>query len=715
MELKYLKGVGEVRASLLAKELEIHTMRDLVMYFPFRHVDRSRFYNISELGENMPALQVKGRFISFYTEGEGRKKRLNATFTDGSRMMTVTWFSKINVIADMYRVGKEYVIFGTPKIYRNAVSMVHPEVEEFNPDRPPSGLRGVYSLTETLRKRGITSRLIRDLVDQALAHPSFIKSSETLPQEIISRYGLMPFHEAVKSMHNPSSARQLQLATERMKFEELFYVELHILRYARRRSKVLSGYVFPKIGELFNGFYFHGLPFQLTGAQKRVLHEIRDDMRSGRQMNRLLQGDVGCGKTMVAFMTMLMAADNGCQSAIMAPTEILAAQHFESISAWAAPLGIKVALLTGSTRSKARRLALEGLASGEILIAVGTHALLEERVVFNRLALAVIDEQHRFGVAQRARMWNKNSVAPHVLVMTATPIPRTLAMTVYGDLDVSVIDELPPGRKPVQTYLRYDDNRMEVNRLIYSQLREGRQIYIVYPLVHENEKLDLRSLEEGYERVRETFSDYRVCYVHGQMKPAEKDHQMNLFVSGEARILVATTVIEVGVNVPNASVMVIENAERFGLSQLHQLRGRVGRGADKSYCILMSRHNIGRDTKKRLGIMTETSDGFLISEADMQIRGPGDMEGTQQSGLAFNLRVASLARDGQILTRAREAAEAILDENPSLVADSSATVQNPSRTNSVGSGIVLSASSLAILNSEIHTRFEKSVDWSLIS
>ncbi len=709
--IKFLKGIGGTRADLLEKELGISTFRDMAMYFPYRHIDRSRFYAIAELGENMPALQVKGRFVAFTVEGEGRKKRLNGTFTDGQRMMTVTWFTKIDTIARIYHTGKEYVIFGAPKIYRGSASMVHPEVEEFDPNRPPQGLQGVYSLTETLRKRGVTSRLLREAATRVLSHPQFTQMRETLPEEIVARYHLMPLQEALVGMHTPSSAKHLQLATERMKFEELFYIELHILRYARRRSRSLSGYVFPRIGAYFNNYFFNHIPFQLTGAQKRVLHEIRDDMRSGRQMNRLLQGDVGCGKTMVAFMTMLIAVDNGCQAAIMAPTEILATQHYETISAWAEPLGLRVALLTGSTRSKARRLAMEGLASGEIQIAVGTHALLEDKVVFGKLALAVIDEQHRFGVAQRARMWSKNERVPHVLVMTATPIPRTLAMTVYGDLDVSVIDELPPGRKPVQTLLRFDDNRMEVNRLIYSQLREGRQVYIVYPLVRENEKLDLKSLEQGYERVHETFPDFPVCFVHGQMKPAEKDHQMELFVSGKARILVATTVIEVGVNVPNASVMVIENAERFGLSQLHQLRGRVGRGADMSYCVLMSKHSIGRDTKKRLGIMTETTDGFLISEADMQIRGPGDMEGTQQSGLAFNLRVASLARDGQILSRAREAAEGVLDGNPSMIIE-----RDAAREEGNGAvGMKLSSISLAILSEQMHLRFDKSVDWSLIS
>lgn len=660
-DIKFLKGVGTARAKVLESELEVATFRDLLYYFPFRHIDRSRFYSISELsGEDLPALQIKGRFISFNKEGEGARQRLVGVFSDGRKLMECVWFSKISYIASAYTTGTDYVIFGKPGCFRNVWSMVHPEVEKYDPAKPPTGFRGVYSITETMRKKGYSSRLLQTLTGNLLAHEGFAGMPETLPREVVEAYRLMPLREALRQMHFPDNAAALQKATERMKFEELFYVEAHILRYSMERGSKIPGYVFPKIGDKFNGFYFNVLPFPLTGAQKRVLKEIRADMKTGRQMNRLLQGDVGSGKTMVAFMSLLMAVDNGCQGALMAPTEILAHQHYETLSSWAAPVGVKVALLTGSTRTAARREIHEGLENGSIDIIVGTHALIEETVKFKCLGLAVIDEQHRFGVAQRARMWKKNAVAPHVLVMTATPIPRTLAMTVYGDLEVSVIDELPPGRKPVTTLLRYDTSRIEVDRLIFLQLREGRQVYIVYPLIDENERLDLKSLEEGYKRTVDVFHGYRVCYVHGRMKPAEKDYQMQLFVSGEARIMVATTVIEVGVNVPNASVMVIENAERFGLSQLHQLRGRVGRGADHSYCILMGKVKAGADTKKRLSIMTETTDGFLISEADMKIRGPGDMEGTQQSGLAFNLKVADLARDGQILTRAREAALAVL-------------------------------------------------------
>ncbi|MDE6008852.1 MAG: ATP-dependent DNA helicase RecG, partial [Muribaculaceae bacterium] len=664
-DIKFLKGVGEDRGRLLASEIEVATFRDLLYYFPFRHIDRSRFYSIAELeGQDLPAIQIKGHFISFREDGEGSRKRLVGVFSDGKRMMETVWFSKIKQFSALYKPGVEYVIFGKPSSFRSVWSIAHPEVEIYDAEKPPTGFRGVYSLTETMRKRGISTRLLQTLVGNLCSHPLFTSLKETLPAEIIRRYNLMPLKEALFQMHFPADMRSLQRATERMKFEELFFVEAHILRYSMERGAKLPGYVFPSIGEKFNGFYFNVLPFQLTGAQKRVLKEIRADMKTGRQMNRLLQGDVGSGKTMVAFMTMLMAVDNGFQAALMAPTEILATQHFESLRQWADPIGVKVALLTGSTRTRERREIHEGLLSGEIQIIVGTHALIEDTVQFRQLGLVVIDEQHRFGVAQRAKMWSKNRVVPHVLVMTATPIPRTLAMTVYGDLEVSVIDELPPGRKPVTTLLRFDSNRMEVDRLIVSQLREGRQVYIVYPLISENEKLDLKSLEEGYKRTCETFPSFRVCFVHGRMKPEEKDHQMELFVSGQARIMVATTVIEVGVNVPNASVMVIENAERFGLSQLHQLRGRVGRGADQSYCILMSKAKAGGDTKKRLAIMTETTDGFLISEADMKIRGPGDMEGTLQSGMAFDLKISNLARDGQIVQAAREVAEDVLAGNP---------------------------------------------------
>lgn len=713
-DIKFLKGVGDARAKVLASELGVATFRDLLYYFPFRHIDRSRFYRIDELtGTDLPALQIKGRFISFNIEGEGVRKRLVGVFSDGGRrLLEVVWFSKIQALSTAYKPGVEYVIFGKPNLFRNAYSIVHPEVEVYDPAKPPTGFRGVYSLTETMRKRGYSTRLLQTLVGNIFSNTGFAGIQDTLPREIVSRYSLMPLDEAFRQMHFPDNARSLQKATERFKFEELFYVEMHILRYSMERGSKIPGYLFQKIGEKFNGFYFNVLPFELTGAQKRVLKEIRADMKTGRQMNRLLQGDVGSGKTMVAFMSLLMAVDNGCQGALMAPTEILATQHYETLKSWADPIGVRVELLTGSTRVAARRVIHDGLESGDIDIIVGTHALIEDSVKFHRLGLAVIDEQHRFGVAQRARMWQKNSVAPHVLVMTATPIPRTLAMTVYGDLEVSVIDELPPGRKPVTTLLRYDTSRLEVDRLIFSQLREGRQIYIVYPLIEENEKLDLKSLEEGYRRTCDTFPGYRVCFVHGKMKPAEKDYQMDLFVKGEARIMVATTVIEVGVNVPNASVMVIENAERFGLSQLHQLRGRVGRGADQSYCILMGKAKGSADTKKRLSIMTETTDGFLISEADMKIRGPGDMEGTQQSGLAFNLKVADLARDGQILTRAREAALAVLRGNPSLLAPG--CVATPPQKGDMAPVAVL-PQSVSVMVEELRLRFARTVDWSRIS
>ncbi len=707
--IKYLKGVGDVRARLLEVELGIFTFHDLAYCFPYRYVDRSRFYMISELhGNDMPALQIRGRFVRFHEDGEGARKRLVGVFTDGRQFMETVWFSKIKAIASIYRENVDYVIFGKPVMYYGKYSIAHPEIEIYDAAKPPHGLRGLYSLTETLRKKGITVRKMRELAEAMFSIPAMSALEDPLPAEIVARYGLMPFAEAIREMHFPVSEASLTKAIERMKFEELFYVELHILRFARRRGSRIVGHVFGRIGENFNRFYSEVLPFELTGAQKRVLKEIRNDMRTGRQMNRLLQGDVGCGKTMVAFMSMLMALDNGFQATIMAPTEILAGQHYAAISEWAGKIGVKTGLLTGSVRTVARREIHEGLADGSLQILVGTHALIEENVVFRNLGLAVIDEQHRFGVAQRAKMWKKGVTPPHVLVMTATPIPRTLAMTVYGDLEVSVIDELPPGRKPVETFLRYDDNRMEVDRMIFSQLREGRQIYIVYPLIHENEKLSLKSLEEGRRRVEEVFGDWRICYVHGQMKPAEKDHQMDLFVRGEARIMVATTVIEVGVNVPNASVMIIENAERFGLSQLHQLRGRVGRGADKSYCVLMTHKKASGDTMKRLHIMTETDDGFLISEADMKIRGPGDMEGTQQSGLAFNLKVASLVRDGEMISRARKAALDVLASNPGKIAPADAS-ENGS------AGIVLSEKSIALLARQLSSRFDHAVDWSDIS
>lgn len=707
-DIKFLKGIGEARAKLLASELEVATFRDMLDYFPFRYVDRSRFYSISDFSGEMPALQVLGHFVNFSIEGEGKSQRLKGAFTDGKRMMEVVWFAGIKRISQMYKPMVRYVLFGKPTVYNNFWQMAHPEVELYDPDRPPTGLYGVYSLTDKMRKRGLSQRVLQSAVRNLLDHPGFSHVEETLPRQLIERYGFPSVAETYRSLHFPEDAVSLRRARERMKFEELFYLELQILRFARRRSRSFKGHLFPRIGEYFNRYYAECIPFELTGAQKRVLKEIRADMRTGRQMNRLLQGDVGSGKTMVAFMSMLMSADNGYQSCLMAPTEILAGQHYETISQWASKIGLRTALLTGSTSAKNRRIIHEGLVSGEINIIIGTHALLEEKVEFKNLGLAVIDEQHRFGVAQRARMWSKGSIPPHVLVMTATPIPRTLAMTLYGDLDVSVIDELPPGRKPIETWLRYDGNRMEVNRHIWRQIQEGRQVYIVFPLIHENDKLELKSLEEGLERVRETFRGVDVSFVHGQMKPAEKDYQMQKFVEGKTRIMVATTVIEVGVNVPNATVMVIENAERFGLSQLHQLRGRVGRGADRSWCILMTKEKIAATTRKRLKIMTETTDGFLVSEADLKLRGPGDMEGTQQSGIAFNLKMANLATDGQIVQLAREAAEDVLAGNPQICGATESSEQRPT-------ALSLDLAGLNVLASQLKRRFDHTVDWSVIS
>ncbi len=706
-EIKYLKGVGESRAKMLADDLDIHTFRDLLEYYPHRYVDRSKFYMIREFRGEMPLIQVRGHFMDFRKEGEGAKQRLVGTFTDGSHMMECVWFAGIKNIIKMYQPMKEYVIFGKPALFNGAWNIVHPEVDAYNPERPPTGLVGVYPLSDKGRKKGASQRLLRTLTKNLLEHPKFKEIAETLPSKIIEKYRFPSIQEAYRALHNPSDVDLLRRARERMKFEELFYLELQILRYSKTRGHKIRGHVFPRIGDFFNNYYSNCIPFELTGAQKRVIKEIRADMRTGRQMNRLLQGDVGSGKTMVAFMSMLISADNGFQSCIMAPTEILAAQHFETINRWGEQIGIKVALLTGSTRAKARREIHAGLLSGEIGIIVGTHALLEENVEFKNLGLAVIDEQHRFGVAQRARMWAKGKIPPHVLVMTATPIPRTLAMTLYGDLDVSVINELPPGRKPIETWLRFDGNRGEVNRHIWRQLQEGRQIYIVYPLIHENDKLNLKSLEEGLEAVRNTFRDVEISFVHGQMKPAEKEYQMQKFVDGRSRIMVATTVIEVGVNVPNATVMVIENAERFGLSQLHQLRGRVGRGADRSWCILMSHEKIAGPTRKRLRIMTETTDGFLISEADLKLRGPGDMEGTQQSGVAFNLKMANLATDGQFVQAARDAAEAVLAGNPQIAGVTDDDTRTPK--------LPLEIPDLQILALQLRKRFEKDVDWSLIS
>ena len=691
-EIKYLSGVGPKRAELLAKQLDIHSFYDLLYYFPFRYIDRSTIHHITDLQGDMPYIQLKGRFINFTPQGEGAKRRLNALFTDGTGTIECVWFNRVKQIQESYRTGIEYVIFGKPSLYKGVYSIVHPEVDVFSQAKLSGGLRGMYNLTETLRNRSFTNRTMQQLVDNLLATDAVSRIADPLPAEIIEKYHLMPLAEALKNIHRPADISTLQRAQFRLKYEELFYLQLNILRYSSARNAKLRGFVFSRVGHYFNTFYSEHLPFALTGAQKRVIKEIRSDMGSGRQMNRLLQGDVGSGKTLVALMCMLLALDNDYQAAIMAPTEILAAQHFETISHLVEPLGIKCALLTGSTRKKQRETIHSDLLDGSLQIIIGTHALLEDVVQFRNLGLVIIDEQHRFGVAQRARLWSKNTNPPHVLVMTATPIPRTLAMTVYGDLDVSVIDELPPGRKPVTTILRTEESRMQMYRFLGTQLAEGRQMYVVHPLIQENEKLDLHDLEQGYRTICETFPSYRVCYVHGKMKPAEKEHQMQLFVTNQAQIMVATTVIEVGVNVPNASVMVIENAERFGLSQLHQLRGRVGRGAAKSYCILMSKHQLAKETKHRLTVMTETNDGFVVAEEDMKLRGPGDMEGTQQSGIAFNLRISNLAQDGQIVQLARDDARQIIDIDPSLTSEKYASLGN-----------------------HIHSIFAHDVDWSLIS
>ena len=628
-DIKYLPGVGPQRANLLGKELNIHSFYDMLYNFPFRYIDRSTIHKISEMQGEMPYIQLRGRFVSFTPQGEGARRRLNALFTDGTGTIEVVWFNLLKYIVENYHTGKEYILFGKPTIYKGHYNMAHPEVDPYKPEAMNRGLVGVYTLTEKMHTRNFTTRVMQKIVKALLEHQLVKTVKETLPQSIIDRYKLMPLREALYNIHTPQSITLLQQAQRRLKFEELFFLQMNILKYIKGRNAQVPGFVFSHVGEHFNSFYKSHMQFPLTGAQKRVIKEIRHDMGSGRQMNRLLQGDVGSGKTIVAFMTMLLAADNGYQACIMAPTEILATQHYESIGAMAQAVGLKAALLTCSTRKKERDVIHEQLMSGELNILIGTHALIEDSVQFRNLGLAIIDEQHRFGVAQRAKLWRKNSNPPHVLVMTATPIPRTLAMTVYGDLDVSVIDELPPGRKPVTTVLRYENNHMAVYRFIGSELKKGRQCYIVYPLIEENEKLDLRALEEGYEIIRENFPSYNVAYVHGKMKPSEKDYQMGLFASGKAHILVSTTVIEVGVNVPNASVMVIENAERFGLSQLHQLRGRVGRGADQSYCILMSKYKVSKETRHRLEVMTQTNDGFVVAEEDMKLRGPGDMEGTQ--------------------------------------------------------------------------------------
>ena len=665
-DIQYLPGVGPQRKKMLSDELGINNFGDLLEYYPYKHVDRSRVYSIHELTGDMPFVQVKGRILSFETFQMGpRKKRVVAHFTDGSgKVMDLTWFNYAESVIKKYRIGTEYIVFGRPQVFNGRIQVVHPDMDEANKlELSAMGMQPYYNTSEKMKKTGLNSRALerftKSLLD-VLKEPL----TETLPDFITQRLHLMSRNEALRKIHYPQNAKQLEQARVRLKFEELFYVQLNILRYASDQRRKYRGYVFSRVGELFNGFYHNNLPFSLTEAQKRVIREIRKDIGSGRQMNRLLQGDVGSGKTLVALMSMLIALDNGYQACIMAPTEILAEQHLQTIMDFLKDMPIRVALLTGIVKGKRRQEILDGLMDGTVHILVGTHAIIEDTVQFARLGMVVVDEQHRFGVAQRAKLWSKSTNPPHVLVMTATPIPRTLAMTLYGDLDVSVIDELPPGRKPIVTQHVFDRSMPSLYDGIRKQINMGRQVYFVFPLIEESEKIDLKNLEDGFEVLTQVFPEFRLSKVHGKMRPAEKEAEMQKFVNGETQILVATTVIEVGVNVPNASVMVILEAQRFGLSQLHQLRGRVGRGAEQSYCILVTNSKLAEDTRKRIDIMCETNDGFRIAEADLKLRGPGDLEGTQQSGMAFDLKIADIAHDGQLVQMARDEAQAIIDDDP---------------------------------------------------
>ncbi len=667
--IEFLPGVGPKRADTLTAELSIRTVEDLITHYPYKYIDRSKFYTVRECTEDLAYVQLKGRILQFEMKGEGRSRRLVGTFADGTGFMELVWFKGWKYVEDKLRVNTDYIIFGKPSKFGEKLNIAHPEVEAYNAQNVEknSGLQGHYNTSEKMKNRFLNSAGIRKLMYTVFSDRD-LHIPENLPDEIIENFKLMPRFEAMRQVHFPQNFDLLRRAQARLKFEELFYIQLSIMRQSKLREMKYQGFVFGRVGEYFNRFYRECLPFELTDAQKRVIKEIRGDMNTGRQMNRLLQGDVGSGKTMVALMTCLIALDNGYQACIMAPTEILATQHYQSISEQVKELGITVKLLTGSTRKKEREEIDAGLRDGTLQIVIGTHALIEDTVQFQNLGYVVIDEQHRFGVAQRAKLWTKNVRPPHVLVMTATPIPRTLAMTIYGDLEVSVIDQLPPGRKPIATYHYFENKRDGLYGFLRREIEKGRQVYVVYPLIQESEKLDMKNLEQGYQQLAEAFPEYRRVMVHGKMKPAEKDAAMQLFASGEAQIMVATTVIEVGVNVPNASVMVIESAERFGLSQLHQLRGRVGRGADQSYCILMSKYELASDTRKRLQIMCDSTDGFVIAEADLNLRGPGDIDGLQQSGLPFDLKIANLATDGRLLQTARAVAKELLERDPELTA-----------------------------------------------
>ena len=692
-DIKFLQGVGPQRAAILEKELGIRSFKDLLYYFPYKYVDRSRLYLVREIDGNMPYIQLRGRILSFETFGEGRQRRLVGHFTDGTGVVDLVWFQGLKYVEGRFKVNEEYIVFGKPTVFNGRINVAHPDIDPADSLKlSEMGLEPYYNTTEKMKRHNLHSHAVEKLMKNLFHVLRGETLDETLSPSIVAACHLMPLSEALYNIHFPRNPELLRKARYRLKFEELFYVQLNILRYTKERRNKFRGLVFSKVGDIFNTFYSRNLPFELTGAQKRVIKEMRRDMRGGRQMNRLLQGDVGSGKTLVALMVMLIALDNGYQACMMAPTEILAAQHYETLTRFLDGMDVRVELLTGSVKGKRREDILRGLLTGDVHILVGTHAVIEDTVGFSSLGLVVIDEQHRFGVAQRAKLWAKSSTPPHVLVMTATPIPRTLAMTLYGDLDVSVIDELPPGRKPVRTIHQFDNRRASMYAFMRKQIQEGRQVYVVYPLIQESEKMDIKNLEEGYMHVCEAFPEYKVSKVHGRMKSAEKEEEMQRFLRNETQIMVATTVIEVGVNVPNASVMVIENAERFGLSQLHQLRGRVGRGADQSYCILVTGYKLTEDTRKRIEIMVQTNDGFEIAEADLKLRGPGDLEGTQQSGVAFDLKIADIARDGQLLQYVRGIAETLLDADPNG--------ENPEN---------------AIVWKQLRELRKKDVNWSVIS
>ena len=668
-EIKFLPGVGPKRAAILTQELKITTVAELLYYFPYKYIDRTKFYKIREINETLPFIQIQGMITSLELLGEGRAQRMVANFYDGENHMELVWFRGIKFVKSTLKLKFPYIVFGKPTEFNGKWKLVHPELEEVGAEteKKDGYIQPFYNTTEKMKSSFLVSKSMLKFQHTALQLCKG-KITETIPAWLIDQLKLMPLETALLNIHFPLDPQTLRKAEYRLKFEELFYIQLKLLHLKHERQNKFKGQIFKEVGDHFNDFFHHHLPFELTGAQKRVIKEIRKDTLAGKQMNRLLQGDVGSGKTMVALMISLIAMDNGFQSCMMAPTEILAQQHYHSVMKLIGDLPVNVRLLTGSTKKSERLTIHQQLLEGSLNLLIGTHALLEDIVEFKNLGMVVIDEQHRFGVMQRAKMWRKNFIPPHVLVMTATPIPRTLAMTVYGDLDISVIDELPPGRKPISTFHYYDNHRAELNQFIRKEIALGRQIYIVFPLIKESEKLDFKNLEEGFENLRISFPlpEYRISMVHGKMKPKEKEEEMQRFKRGETQILVATTVIEVGVDVPNASVMVIESAERFGLSQLHQLRGRVGRGADQSYCILMSSFKLSHESRQRIQTMVATNDGFEIAEADMRLRGPGDLEGTQQSGLAFDLRISNLAKDGQILQYARDKAEEILLADPLL-------------------------------------------------